>query len=221
MNILKTTNNRSNSLLLFFNGWGFDENCVQHLITDNFDVCMVSDYRSLEPFDIKLVDDYKSITVLAWSYGVWVANAVLQPISSKITNAYAINGTLFPVNDTMGIPTKIFDITLRSLTENSYPKFLERIMGNAENLERNRHLLAKRLFVEQKNELECLSKHFLSTPNHTLSWTKAICSQNDKIVPIENQKQFWREKGIKKPYSHFIFDKYTTWEQLLNEFEHV
>lgn len=219
MRIIDVKQNKSGQLILFFNGWGFDEKCIAHLQTQNYDVKAVNDYRDLSVFDRTVFSAYSSVTVVAWSFGVWVANAVLGKTASGIYRAYAINGTLRPVDDLLGIPEKIFSGTLNTLSESSYLKFQERVMGGVENFRQNEHFLPTREFAEQKQELECLSRHFAGEPTENLNWNKAICGNADRIFPFKNQLQFWGDKAIEKPFPHFVFDRYETWEALLNDFE--
>lgn len=218
MKIIDLQNNNSKSLILFFNGWGFDEQCVKHLQTNVYDVKVVFDFSDIEPISTSMLSSYKSVTVIAWSFGVRVADIALSNVTSLITNAYAINGTSNPVSDLYGIPQNIFIGTLNSLTETSYRKFLERIMGGTNRFEQNISYLPNRIFSEQKQELESLHKHFNNNKTTPIHWNKAICSSIDRIFPFANQTRFWGNKAIEKATPHFIFDNYYTWEDLIKEF---
>lgn len=217
MKVVDLVNNSSKSLILFFAGWGYDEASVAHLSSDTHDVKVVYDYRNISPLNLFTYQGYDSITVVAWSYGVWVANKVLQPISYIITKAFAINGTLKPVDDENGIPSALFEGTVATLSEKSYQKFQARVMGGTANLVSNNRYLPKRSFIEQKEELEALANHFKQSPSVNIQWNRAMCGTNDLIFPYKNLIHFWGDRTITKPYTHFVFDQYETWNELLNE----
>ena len=68
--------NRENNseIIVFFNGWGMDENIVSHLDFDGYDVLMFYDYNSLETdFDFSLLNKYSKRYLTAWSMGVMIA----------------------------------------------------------------------------------------------------------------------------------------------------
>jgi biotin synthesis protein BioG len=217
MEIINIQNNKSSSLILFFNGWGFDENCISHLQTLQYDVKLIQDYRIIEKISPSLLTGYDNVIVVAWSFGVWVADVTLQEVAQKINKAYAINGTINPVDDMTGIPKNIFSETLKTLSESSYVKFLERVMGSALNMKQNSAYLPARKFSEQKNELECLAQYFCEFKSGCVLWDRALCGTSDRIFPFENLKHFWGDKMIEKPFPHFVFNHYNDWETLLND----
>lgn len=221
MKIVDIQSNNSKSLILFFCGWGYDEACIAHLKTKKYDVKALYDYRHLEPESPMQLANYTHITVVAWSYGVWVANKVLGNAEQSIDQSLAINGTLKPVDDNYGIPVDIFNATLNSLTERSYQKFQVRVMGGSTNYSNNKGYLPARNFTDQKEELECLAEMFAIEPKVNLKWDKAICGSSDFIIGFDNQIRFWGDKSIIKSYPHFIFDHYQTWDDLLNDFNHA
>ena len=75
---------------------------------------------------------YKEVTVVAWSLGVFVATLALAGLRLPIVRAVAINGTLFPMHDTLGIPPKIFLGTLENLSEEGRKRFNRRMCGSRE-----------------------------------------------------------------------------------------
>ena len=103
-------------LLLFFCGWSASPALFHSLQSEpDQDVWLVSDYRNLT-FDADL-SAYQSVTLLAWSLGVWVAEQLFADESSvHWERKIAINGTGCPVHDTEGIPEAIFRGTLENLT---------------------------------------------------------------------------------------------------------
>ena len=48
---------KTKKIILFFNGWGMDENVVNHLNSEDYDVLMFYDYNSLDT-DFDLLNNY-------------------------------------------------------------------------------------------------------------------------------------------------------------------
>ena len=62
-------------LILFFNGWGMDENAVKHLkIPENHELKILS-----YPYNIKDIDfeKYNEKYLVAWSFGVYYASKLV------------------------------------------------------------------------------------------------------------------------------------------------
>mgnify|MGYP000785805472 CR=1 FL=1 len=55
-------------LLLFFAGWGSDENLFGSPVPEGCDYLLCFDYKNMD-FDYSLLDGYQEIRVLAWSMG--------------------------------------------------------------------------------------------------------------------------------------------------------
>ena len=54
-------------------GWASEPRLVQNIPTEGHDVLVLYDYRTLEPLAAADTAPYGQITLLAWSFGVWVA----------------------------------------------------------------------------------------------------------------------------------------------------
>lgn len=67
------------------------------------------DYRTLEPLAAADTASYGQITLLAWSFGVWVAEQVCRDIPFR--RAVALNGTPLPVDARYGIPPQAMAVT--------------------------------------------------------------------------------------------------------------
>lgn len=88
----KTPGQRSDTLLLFFTGWGMDADTIA-VSAHCCDVCVACDYRDFT-FDDAQLRAYRNIVVVAWSLGVYVASKVIGPDSSlPIARRIAVNGT--------------------------------------------------------------------------------------------------------------------------------
>lgn len=206
--------NGSEQLIIFFCGWGFDEQCVSRIAANDVDVVVMYDYRSLE---VELVTDgYQHVTVIAWSFGVWVASKLMHDGAIAPNEAYAINGSLLPVHNEEGIPTKIFEGTLAGLSETTIGKFNMRICGGARQHAELSDLLPNRSFDGQLEELSILGKYFATSPiSDKDRWTKALIATNDLIFPSKNLQNHWGSKAVTIDGAHLCFGGVRSWNEML------
>lgn len=183
-------------LILFFAGWGSDENLFNREIKEGYDYMLCYDYSSLE-FDYTSVLQYKRVTVLAWSMGVWVAAGVLSRKETEhlsIVKRIAFNGTTHPIDDVYGIPVGIFKGTLDNFSEKTLARFRRRICGSTDN---TKEFLSHMPY----RDIESLKQELLSLWNmvhedekeKALRWDMAIVGMSDKIFPPENQIASWKD----------------------------
>lgn len=146
-------NKKNNSkLILFFAGWGMDENPFEHLTTADYDVLIVYDYSELS-FKENL-SQYDEITLIAWSMGVLTASLVCQNLNIK--SAIAVNGTQNPINAKFGINPKMYRLTLDNLTEATRDKFFQNMFLDEKEYENFQK--PHRNLENQREELENLQK---------------------------------------------------------------
>ena len=200
----KWLNDKGNSeLIVFFNGWGMDESIVKHLNPRNNDILMFYDYNSLiTDFDFNMLDKYSQKYLISWSMGVMIATLFDIKYDKKI----AINGTLKPISNDYGIPERIYELTLKGLSEEGVKKFLNNMF-----FEPHTEPEVKRSFENQKGELEALKTY---KSNYNFKYDKVIISKHDKIIPAKNQQAFW---GISPNIEsgHAPFGLFESWEELL------
>ena len=183
--------NNSDTLLLFFAGWGMDTTPFQNTFKGEDDVCICYDYTTLD-FDYSILTPYRHIKVIAWSLGVWVANCILRDKNLPIVYATAINGTCEAIDDKKGIPIDIYIGTLNGLNDRSLEKFNLRMCGNASLKKIFDSLRPKRSLESLKDELQALYDHVTSNQLSNSIYTKAILGQNDRIFPAQNQQLAWQ-----------------------------
>lgn len=221
MKIFKQTEGVKNRLLLVFAGWSVAPELFQNLTTEEErEVWVCYDYRDLNfPEDISRFED---IQIIAWSFGVWVAAKTL-PVSSfpLVSTAVAINGTLFPVHDLLGIPAAIFKGTLQNLTEEGIRKFNRRMCGNKEVFQYY-ETVRPRPVEEIKKELYSLYAFYTQNAPAVTDpsfWTRAVLSTADRIFPVENLKRYWEGRCpiryIETP--HYPFYRWKQWEEIWKE----
>lgn len=154
---------------------------------------LVYDYTSLDFDEIflklnTLLEDKKEIILLAFSMGVWVANKFLilnKNLSFKISKIISINGTSYGINNSFGIPYKIFSFTAKNFQLSSFKKSL---FGNSLKKAKNFQFAEEDLL---KKELENLLENYSLECEVYAFWDSAIVSKNDLIFPPKAQISFW------------------------------
>lgn len=201
----------NDSLIIFFNGWGMDETSVKRLDCGSNDIIMFYDYRNLEieNFDLSA---YKNKSLVTWSMGTFVSTLfykTLEDVQDKI----AVNGTLFPIDDKYGIPKKIYDLTSKNFNESSRDKFARRMFNG-----QNAFDVFNRNAGELKTELMSIGNF---KAERYLEFKKAFVSDQDKIIPTDNQLNFWNSKPnveIKRIRGgHYPFFNFKSWDEIIND----
>ncbi|MBE7703990.1 MAG: DUF452 family protein [Cyanobacteria bacterium SIG28] len=194
-------------IILFFNGWGMDENTVCHLNPESYDILMFYDYNNLETnFEIKSLGIYNEINLVAWSMGVMVAGIdSLFTNQIKFTHKTAVNGTLKPIDDNFGINPRIYDLTIRGFNECSCEKFIQNMFTKPQKIINNRDL------ENQKRELIALKTY---KADEKFEYNKVFISEQDKIMPTKSQIKYWNIEA-NLPDGHYPFFNFTKWSELL------
>jgi len=211
-------NKRNNDkLIIFFAGWSYDYLPFKFLDCGDYDVVMFYDYENINYYmDFSC---YKEINLITWSMGVFIAY-LLRDKLPKFRTKLAINGTPFPVDDDYGIPQKIFDLTLTHAAIGLKGKFYKNVISNEKNFERYMQSPVERSIENRVSELQKLSDHAKNTEyNYEKFYDYALIGNNDKIVPTNNQINFWERNASYKilETGHFPFYDYNSWEELLAE----
>ena len=188
----------SPTLELFFAGWGMDSRPFAwaadspHTADCDFAVCY--DYTDIQLDKVNQanakIHGYSKVRVRAWSLGVYAASLVLPDMGCAISTAVAINGTLWPVDDELGIPHAVYDATAANLSAESLERFNRRMCGAHRAVFEARKPLRSvdSLRAELLHIRECAADR--SRPQFT-GWTQAVLSSRDKIFPIANMRRAW------------------------------
>jgi biotin synthesis protein BioG len=209
--------NGSDTLVLFFAGWGMDRRPFAHL-TSEHDLLMFYDYRDLSlPADIDLealLDRYATCKLIAWSLGSAVANLVCFPYRDRLATARAINGTVMPADDQCGIPPALFDRTIANLSAEGLARFQRRMFRDAKLVERYQATAPARTLDDIDEELRYLRE--LPPAQETL-FTSAYVGRDDRIISAENQCNGWSRFQV--PHEvidapHFPFFGWSSWEEM-------
>lgn len=206
----------NNNLIIFFSGWSFDYKPFECINSSGYDVLMYYDYSSLDGILPNLQNKYKTITLAAWSMGVYIAYYFRDKLP-EFTEKIAINGTPYPINDTYGIPRRIFNLTLRHAETGLQRKFYENVFANEKFLEKYLKHPVERTIQNRVKELESLDKLIKSNELQydNKFYTRAIVGRFDKIIPPENQINCWQDKAVKLDCGHFPFYCFKSWDEIL------
>ncbi|PKQ60333.1 hypothetical protein BZG02_19680 [Labilibaculum filiforme] len=208
--------------ILFMNGWACDAKPFQTLGSKDFDVLMCFDYREIiVPKQIeRLFENYQEVHLVAWSFGVYVANMVYLPWKNLFASKIAINGSLQPIDNLKGIPPAIFQGTIDGLNSQTIEKFWLRMCGGKTEFNCFKRHLPKRDIEDQKEEL--ISFHEL-VQNHFIDWNlfdTVLLGKEDRIFPFTNLENAWsgQKNVIKKENApHFCFYAWNLWDDLMKE----
>jgi biotin synthesis protein BioG len=206
-----------NRLILFFGGWGLDERSVSHLTGDS-DVLMFYDYRYLLTEEAPDTTGYDIVDVAAWSMGVWAAATLLARWKLPYRRAVAINGTERPVDDQHGIPPAIYSITERGMNYRGWERFIARSTDGKEERDAFRAKCRPyRGLEEQVEELRRIREQ-AATERHTIAWNRAFISEEDVIFPVENQRNWWKNRSeiAYLAGGHYPFFRLSCWDSIID-----
>jgi len=212
------------SVLLFFNGWGMDEKIARYLSNNSsddcpYDILHCNDYRdTILPEEVhNQLKNYEQRIVIAWSFGVWVANQVGL---SNVTKAIALNGTLSPINTFKGIAPPIFQATLDNYDEHNRERFMRRICGGNRGYKAFEPMAPERTVLDQKRELIALQKQVLSGYRNDRSWCyqHVIIGGKDLIFTDTAQQRAWPDtrQTLINDMPHLPFYEFNSWQEILS-----
>lgn len=181
------------TLELFFAGWSMDSRPFvwaadsPHTAHCDFAVCY--DYADMT-LDADALCPYSEVRVRAWSLGVYAASLVLPGLQCAVSRAIAINGTLTPVDDTLGIPVEVYDATLENLSAESVDRFNRRMCGAHRAVFEARRPVrtVDSLLTELRHIRECAAR---TDRTQFTGWNMAVLSKKDRIFPIANMRKAW------------------------------
>lgn len=216
-------NRGSERLILFFNGWGADDNIVSHLESMEFDIYTVSSHQNRE--EVVLDKVYSEIHIVGWSLGVAVAYEWYTKIKTKakltVTSFTAINGTLSPIDDTLGLPVDIYDKTIEGWSSRTRDKFNMRMFGGVRAYKKRVEdsTLPKRELEEQLEELIYLKEYFADIKISANRYIRAYIGDSDMIIPTKNLNNFWGEDSPNIVYCsetpHYPFLYFKSWDSIV------
>ena len=207
-------NNNSADLIVFFAGWGCDENQFTNL-HDEKDVLILYDYQNLElDFDFS---KYENIYVLAYSAGVFVASIMANHIPN-VRQKVALCGNPYLFDEILGLSAEVVQV-FREITLDNYLEFRRKYMvfSDAEYVKYNQ-LQSIRSIESCQNELDALQRLYQQNKLQiNPAFDKAIVAENDLIFNLSAQKKFYQDKLVIVPNArHHIFFKFKSFEEMLD-----
>ncbi|MDE6339988.1 MAG: DUF452 family protein, partial [Muribaculaceae bacterium] len=182
-----------NRLILIFTGWSASPDLHKDIQLKGWDIAVVHNYSDLD-FDLGALDGYSTIWLFAWSLGIVAASHILP--AEKITAAFAVNGTLNPVDDNEGIPVSIYKGTASNLDQRNLSKFLRRMSPDSETFKRSFSKQFSDEDIEDLREQLILLHNISNSLCDNLPWRKVFISKGDRIFPPGNMKQSWEKKKV-------------------------
>ena len=203
MNIDFLRRSGSPTLELFFAGWGMDSRPfawaadAPHTADCDFAVCY--DYTDIQLDKVNQANaklhGYSKVRVRAWSLGVYAASLVLPDMGCAISTAVAINGTLWPVDDELGIPHAVYDATAANLTAESLERFNRRMCGAHKAVfEARKPLRGVGSLLDELRSIKASAAE--GARPQFADWTRAVLGKKDKIFPVANQRRAWAETPL-------------------------
>lgn len=181
------------TLELFFAGWGMDSRPFAwaadspHTTHSDFAVCY--DYTDMH-LDAASLRGYGDVRVRAWSLGVYAASLALPQLPFSVGSAIAINGTLRPIDDNLGIPVAVYDATLENLSAESLERFNRRMCGaHKAAFEARRPVRGMDSLLAELRRIKVCAAD--AGRVQFTDWTTAFLSKKDRIFPIANMRRAW------------------------------
>ena len=204
-------NNNSDTLLIFFTGWGCDEFEFEHL-KSNSDILLLYDYSDLNlDFDFS---KYKKYNLIAFSAGVFVAS--IFNFNFEINKKIAIDGNPYLFDEQLGLSKEIQDI-LYNITEDNADDFAKNYLVKTNEEYQNFHP-SKRTLKSCQIEFDNLKKLYETHKKQIKNiYDYALFGDEDPIFNVKHQKEFYgKNLYLIKNSRHNPFFKIKNYEQILN-----
>ena len=204
-------NKNSDTLLIFFTGWGCDEYEFEHLKADS-DVLLLYDYTDLNlDFDFS---KYKNFDLIAFSAGVFVAS--IMDFDFEINKKISIDGNPYLFDEYFGLSKEIQDI-LYNITEENADEFARNYLVKTDDEWKNFHP-SKRTLESCQKEFDCLKEIYKNQKQNIKDiYNFALAGSNDLIFNISAQQEFYGNRlNIIDNARHNPFFRIKKYEQILN-----
>ena len=209
-------NNNSDTLLIFFTGWGCDEFEFEHHEAKS-DVLLLYEYLNLDlDFDFS---KYKKFNLLAFSAGVFVSSIFnfdkynINNINKKI----ALDGNPYLFDECLGLSKEIQDL-LYNITIETADEFAKNYLIKTPLEQKNFHN-SKRSLESSKAEFDSLKKLYLNNKQNIKDiFDKVLFGEDDVIFNVSSQKEFYKERlHLVKDARHNMFFRIKSYEEIFDE----
>lgn len=207
-------NNHSNELIVFFAGWGCDENQFTNL-HDKKDVLILYDYQDLNlDFDFS---KYAHINVIAYSAGVFVASVMVDKIP-HIEKKVALCGNPYLLDENLGLSARTLKL-FKAITMDNYLEFRrEYMVSTDEEYKKYNALQSLRSLESCQSELTSLENLYHEHKEEiNPHFDKALMAEDDVLFKLAAQKEFYQERLKVIPHAkHHIFFHFKSFEEILS-----
>lgn len=211
---------KNNKLILFYGGWGTDENVFAPFCDDESDFILFYNYSADEALVLPEIKTYEKITLIGWSLGVWAAEYLSTKTGIKPDVTIAVNGTPVPADNQYGIPLNVFEGTLNNITEENIEKFYFRMFGDKKNYLANIDRIPHRTIKSLHDELRWMYNRIMEQKEPGFRWDYAVTSEIDRVFPSENLKSYWKKEKstyhIILPLPHYFFHKWKSFTEFIS-----
>ncbi len=210
---------QNNQLVVFYCGWGTDENVFTPYCSDEYDFILFYNYSADEALVLPEIKTYRKIILIGWSLGVWAAEYLLPKTGIIPDITIAVNGTPIPADDQFGIPLKIFEGTLNNITEENMEKFYLRMFGDKRTFRQNNDKVPQRSVKSLQDELRWLYNRMMEQKEPGFRWDYAVTSKIDRVFPAANVNSYWEKqpftRHIALPVPHYLFLKWDSFAEFV------
>ena len=214
---------KNDQLVIFYGGWGTDENVFTPLCNDEFDFILFYNYSADEALVLPEMKTYEKITLIGWSLGVWAAEYLSPKTGIKPNLTIAVNGTPIPADNQYGIPLNVFEGTLNNITSENIEKFYLRMFGDKKNYLKNIDRIPHRTIKSLHDELRWLYNRIMEQKEPGFKWDYAVTSESDRVFPSKNLNGYWNKeintKHITLPLPHYFFHKWGSFTDFIRYVE--
>lgn len=214
---------KNNQLVVFYAGWGTDENVFTPLCNDDTDFILFYNYSADEALVLPEMKTYEKITLIGWSLGVWAAEYLLHKTGIKPDITIAVNGTPIPADTQYGIPLHVFEGTLNNITEENIDKFYLRMFGDKKTYETNIDRIPHRTLKSLQDELRWLYNRIMEQKEPGFKWDYAVTSETDRVFPSKNLNGYWEKEvdttHIVLPLPHYFFHEWQSFTDFIKYVE--
>lgn len=181
------------NLVLYVLGWASSPNAVYHIpLPPGFDSLVLRDYRTMEELKPEEFACYDRIYLIAWSYGVWVAEQIAAAL--PLHRAIAFNGTPFPTDEQYGMEVQLVLDTMSNPTEVSILDFIDMAYGGIEYVPLEP--FPDWPLEEKVDELNTLLAASRTRSAAHLHWDAAYLGTKDVIFRPEKMRAYWGRVGL-------------------------
>lgn len=199
-------------------GWASGPGLVSHLVSPGCDILAVYDYsdigdiieRGTIPGKIqKTILSYPRRRLIAWSFGIWVAERLFPGI--LFDRAIAVNGTPLPTDEKLGIGSRRLAVTIRGLGHGGMEPFNRKAYGPWYGKALQEQTAPIERYLDELTTLVTLSA-VPYTPS--IDWNRALVGTLDEIFPPENMVRYWGNRVKELNLIHYPFGDPNITEEL-------